>query len=197
MIAREILHNSSYRYICVGFLDDDEEKFGWEVESAPILGPIDELPKYVAETGAEAAAVTLQRRADMRYLGQGFEIEVPLPDGPLGPGSRDEIGQRFLARYQELFDRRITAVPVEAMTWRLSATAPVPNIELNFAGQPAADGIVLLLESIREPRVFVTHGASPSCSGRSQKLRTLAERRVLLPDSAANPDATAKNLTTW
>lgn len=59
MIAREILHNSSYKYICVGFLDDDEEKFGWEVESAPILGPIDELPKYVAETGAEEVLITV------------------------------------------------------------------------------------------------------------------------------------------
>jgi FlaA1/EpsC-like NDP-sugar epimerase len=59
MIAREILHNSSYKYICVGFLDDDEEKFGWEIESAPILGPIDELPRYVAETGAEEVLITV------------------------------------------------------------------------------------------------------------------------------------------
>jgi len=59
MIAHEILHNASYRYICVGFLDDDEEKVGWEIESAPILGTINELPRFVAETGAEEVLIAV------------------------------------------------------------------------------------------------------------------------------------------
>jgi N-methylhydantoinase A len=32
----------------------------------------------------------------------------------------------------------VTDVPVEAMSWRLAATAPVPNVQLHFGGQPAA-----------------------------------------------------------
>jgi len=59
MIAREILHNASYRFVCVGFLDDDEEKVGWEIEGVPILGLIDELPRFVAETGAEEVFITV------------------------------------------------------------------------------------------------------------------------------------------
>ena len=31
-------------------------------------------------------------------------------------------------------------MPIEAMSWRLAATAPVPNVELNFGGQPARQG---------------------------------------------------------
>ena len=44
----------------------------------------------------------------------------------------------FLDTYQQLFERRIEDVPIEALTWRLYATGPVPNVELNFAGQPLA-----------------------------------------------------------
>ena len=65
---------------------------------------------------------------------------MPLADGPLGPRSLDDIRERFLATYAQLFERRITDVPIEAMSWRLAATAPVPNVELNFGGQPARRG---------------------------------------------------------
>ena len=94
----------------------------------------------LVEAGADPAELTLRRTADMRYVGQGFEIPVPLPDGPLGPGSLDDLKERFLATYAQLFERRITDMPIEAMSWRLAATAPVPNVELNFGGQPARQG---------------------------------------------------------
>ena len=94
----------------------------------------------LVEAGADPAELTIMRTADMRYVGQGFEISVPLAEGPLGPGSLPDLEKRFLATYAELFERRITDVPVEAMSWRLSATAPVPNVELNFGGQPARRG---------------------------------------------------------
>ena len=32
-------------------------------------------------------------------------------------------------------DRRLPEVPIEALTWRLNASGPVPNVQLNFAGQ--------------------------------------------------------------
>ena len=99
-----------------------------------------EARALLVEAGADPAKLTLRRTADMRYVGQGFEIPVPLPEGPLGPGSLDDLKERFLATYAQLFERRITDMPIEAMSWRLSATAPVPNVELNFGGQPARHG---------------------------------------------------------
>src|SRR5260370_1407726 len=97
-------------------------------------------PPGLDEAGADPAELTLRRTADMRYVGQGFEIPVPLPEGPLGPSSLDDLKERFLATYAQLFERRITDMPIEAMSWRLAATAPVPNVELNFGGQPARHG---------------------------------------------------------
>src|SRR5262249_59969269 len=41
----------------------------------------------LVESGADPGRITFSRRADMRYVGQGFEIRVPLPDGKPGPGA--------------------------------------------------------------------------------------------------------------
>jgi len=89
----------------------------------------------IQEAGANPSTVSMRRRADMRYSGQGFEIDVPVPDGKLDESSAATIRQIFLDRYQELFGRQISDLPMEALTWRVYASGPTPNVELNFAGQ--------------------------------------------------------------
>jgi N-methylhydantoinase A len=37
----------------------------------------------------------------------------------------------------------VREVPIEALNWRLAASAPVPNIALNFGGQPVGTGKAL------------------------------------------------------
>jgi N-methylhydantoinase A len=92
----------------------------------------------LVEAGANPDEITLRRQADMRHVGQGFEIGVEVPAGRLGPDSLEAMKTLFLDTYQQLFDRRIPEVPIEALTWRLGATGPVPNVQLNFAGQGTA-----------------------------------------------------------
>jgi len=94
-----------------------------------------EAVRLLEEAGAERSTIALRRHADMRYVGQGFEVEVPLPEGTLAPASADDMRAAFLSAYRALFEREIREVASEALTWRLSATAPVPNVALNFAGQ--------------------------------------------------------------
>ena len=88
----------------------------------------------IVEAGADPATVTMRRRADMRYSGQGFEIDVPVPDGEMDESAADVMRQSFLDKYQELFEQ-IGDLPIEALTWRIYASGPTPNVELNFAGQ--------------------------------------------------------------
>ena len=47
-LAREVLVTvrSSGRYYVVGFLDEDEDRTGTEVDGAPVLGAIDDLIHY-------------------------------------------------------------------------------------------------------------------------------------------------------
>lgn len=70
---------------------------------------------------------------DMRYVGQGFEINVPLPTGPLGPEHLDDIGKAFDATYAEMFGRIARGVPVEAVNWRLAASLPAQDMSLAYS----------------------------------------------------------------
>ena len=58
----------------------------------------------------------------MRYVGQGFEIRVPVP------ASADDWPGSMLARstqvYRALYGRPGPDVPVEALTWRVVSTGP-------------------------------------------------------------------------
>ena len=91
--------------------------------------------RALVEAGGDAATIAVERRVEMRYVGQGFEIEVPVPGGVLGPDLGAVLHERFLERYDELFGRRIAGVAVETVTWRLTASGPTPNVNLNFRGQ--------------------------------------------------------------
>ncbi|WP_137178329.1 hydantoinase/oxoprolinase family protein [Roseomonas sp. AR75] len=84
----------------------------------------EEARSLLVEAGAAPGDVTFRRSADMRYVGQGFDIPVPLPE------SLDEAGTEcaFLDAYERLFDRRIEGLPMEVLSWRLHATASRPQV---------------------------------------------------------------------
>ena len=82
--------------------------------------------------GVEAEDIRIERSADMRYVGQGFEIVVPVPGGKLGPGLQETLAATFSETYKSLFGRILTDVPVETITWRLSASEPPPRPDIRF-----------------------------------------------------------------
>ena len=83
--------------------------------------------------------LTSARFADMRYSGQGYEIQVPIPDGPYRADSSDTFEQAFLDAYERIFDRRIIDAAIEVVNFRLSARGPRPVMP-NSARPSAADG---------------------------------------------------------
>lgn len=89
--------------------------------------------KLLQQAGAEPDAIIIRASADMRHVGQGFEIPVPLPPGPLGAPSVPEIRRAFFATYARLFDRTIETVPIEALNWRMHASAPGHEIPIAAA----------------------------------------------------------------
>jgi len=74
--------------------------------------------------------IRITRAADMRYLGQGFEIAVPLPDGQLSAAREAEIRDTFHQTYQEVFGRMIGDGTPELTSWRLSAIRPATELTL-------------------------------------------------------------------
>jgi N-methylhydantoinase A len=94
------------------------------------------------QAGGRPEDITWTWSVDMRYLGQGFEISVPIPAGPLNSGHIETIRNAFLRSYEERFDRVVREVSIEAVNWRLMASLPEQDISLAYqtAGKGAERG---------------------------------------------------------
>jgi N-methylhydantoinase A len=92
------------------------------------------------DAGIADEGMVVTRSADLRYAGQGFEIEVPLPTGLLDSAAAPAIAERFSQTYRTKFGRTIAGIPVEAINWRLTARLPETHISLAYhlsEGPPA------------------------------------------------------------
>ncbi len=100
--------------------------------------------RVIRETGIGPEATTISRLADIRYVGQGFELVVGLPDGPYTAASRDLILQRFENDYRAIFSRIPIGSTAEIVNIRVSAQAPAGNDDLQVAygaGRSVADAL--------------------------------------------------------
>lgn len=80
--------------------------------------------------GLEAGAVTYQRSGDLRYVGQGYELRVPVADGPVDDASLANIFKAFenihTAEYGHVFEDN----PIEIVNIRVTGVGQMPKIEL-------------------------------------------------------------------
>jgi len=82
---------------------------------------------------------------DMRHVGQGYEISVPLPEGdPADPAFLKELLSRFHANYVALYGRAVSGTDAEVITWRIRASGP--KHEVSLAGLRGEAG------AVRDPR---------------------------------------------
>jgi N-methylhydantoinase A len=84
-------------------------------------------------SGVAPSHIIHKREADMRYVGQGHEIRVPLPEGALGAGSVSKLIAAFETEYRQLYGRLGPPVPLEFMNWRILSTGPKPKLHLEAA----------------------------------------------------------------
>ena len=74
----------------------------------------------LVESGVPSDAISFARKLDMRYLGQGFEVEVALPGREAHPALPD----LFSAAYAEVFGMDLPGRPVEIVNWKIEARGP-------------------------------------------------------------------------
>lgn len=91
----------------------------------------------VARTGAPAATVRCERRAEMRYAGQFHDIEVPVP-APVDGSSAAVLRDRFHATYASLYGMALAGYPVQVLNWRVLILGPAPRVDLRGSFPRAA-----------------------------------------------------------
>ena len=99
-----------------------------------------EASAYASMRGGPRDSLTFARFADMRYSGQGYEIQVPIPDGPYRADSQDAFEQAFLDAYERIFDRRVINAAVEVVNFRLFARGPRPDMPVSARPSAAHGG---------------------------------------------------------
>jgi N-methylhydantoinase A len=104
----------------------------WDFANRLLHDMQDEGRAILERSGVTAADVRFERTADMRYLGQGHEVSVPLPASVLTAADRDIVAREFDRVYRERFGRRGPDVPLEIINWRVVANGPRPRMDVEF-----------------------------------------------------------------
>ncbi len=97
----------------------------------------------LALAGVPAEDVTVRRFVEMRYRGQGYEVEVPAPLGRPDAAWLSALVAAFEDVYRAWYRHVPSGLPMEAVTWRLRAQSPAPALPTPPAprgGPPAPKG---------------------------------------------------------
>jgi len=99
-----------------------------EIDLARLSSLLDEMEQdgrvVVEEAGVSPEDVVVERHADVRYVGQGHEVRVRLPDAAIDRAFGDRLVEAFEAAYAKLFGRACEGVPIEAVHWRTTVRGP-------------------------------------------------------------------------
>ena len=100
-------------------------------------GMHEEALAAVQEAAPTGSRLTVERVAYARYIGQGHEIPIELPEGLLDSDSGEAIRERFEAHYRELYGMAVPNVGLEVMTWTVTVST-VPDTRAGTGGVSAA-----------------------------------------------------------
>lgn len=90
------------------------------------------LRKTFADEGIVAEKVTIERSCDIRYRGQGYEVNVPLDagDGAISDAEATALLERFHAEHRQQFGHSDKDEPVELLNTRIVGLGEVTKAEL-------------------------------------------------------------------
>jgi len=118
-----------------------------EAEPEAIAAVLDALTAEalspLARAGIAASDVSIRRFAEMRYRGQGYEIEVPVPAGRPDDGWLARLVAAFEEVYRTYYRHVPVGLPIEAVTWRVRAQSRAPALpppQAPRAGAPSPKG---------------------------------------------------------
>ncbi|WP_425052815.1 hydantoinase/oxoprolinase family protein [Psychromarinibacter sp. S121] len=87
----------------------------------------------------------IARSVDLRYVGQNYELNIPLPAGPVGPDTVDALYAAFNAEHQRNYGFVSEGEPIQIVTLRVEATGGVKKAEFPAfpdAGHDASGAVV-------------------------------------------------------
>jgi N-methylhydantoinase A len=87
-----------------------------------------ELEGRFTADGVDLARVTFERRGDLRYVGQGYELRVPFPDGPLDAAAMARAFAAFHEIHKREYGHHFAGSAIEIVNLRLIGAASAEKI---------------------------------------------------------------------
>jgi 5-oxoprolinase (ATP-hydrolysing)/N-methylhydantoinase A len=84
----------------------------------------------IVRQSAVSSETVVVRTADARYVGQGYELTVPVPSGRLDAAALATLRKSFDEIYAARYGYASPEEPVEIVTWKLSAIGGTPRVDL-------------------------------------------------------------------
>ncbi len=89
-----------------------------------------EAAAWIRSEGDLLGAVVFEAALDMRYGGQAFDLQVPVPDALRRIPVLDGIAELFHREHERIYSFRDLESPIEVTTLRIRATGKIPPIRL-------------------------------------------------------------------
>jgi N-methylhydantoinase A len=135
----------------------------------------DSLARRFSEDGLTVAQVAFARSADLRYVGQGYELRVSMPDGTLDAATIGTAFEAFHALHEAEYGHAFRQSPIEIVNIRVAGVGGMPKI-----GHPTVPhGASLDAARLKATRCVFR------VDGRLQPFDTAVYQRHLLPFDTA------------
>jgi N-methylhydantoinase A len=157
----------------------DSIKTAFQISTAPdcarMNGDFVAMEKSLAgefkRSGIEPRQVRYARFGDLRYVGQGYELRVPIGDSKVTPDSLQSAYDKFHKLHEAEYGHFFAASPIEIVNIRVTGVAVTPKI-----GEPAPRSGGSLAEALVTKRKSVFR-----VDGRLAEVETAVYRRDKLP----------------
>jgi N-methylhydantoinase A len=91
----------------------------------------------IEQAGVRKDEMTFSRFVGARYRGQGYEVEVPVPNGEITSKALEAIQEGFKKEYLRIYNRLNEDIETELIDWRVVVSGPIPH--LGVEGKAPAD----------------------------------------------------------
>ena len=115
------------------------ESVAWPRVAAMIHELIARGRELVAHAGVPDTEITVSTAAMMRYVGQGYEVDVPVALSAIEGACEDAVAEGFAEAYRKRFGRTETMAS-EITTWRVVVSGPRPPLPATLRNGASAAG---------------------------------------------------------
>jgi N-methylhydantoinase A len=82
----------------------------------------------LAADGIAPGGVVIERAVDCRYAGQGYELRIEVPDGPIGPAELEAVWRAMHERHRAEYGHAFADNPIELVNVRVTGVGATPRL---------------------------------------------------------------------